>query len=240
MDIFSFKRQQSEITKNRRTATTEKKRKSNAEEVLRYAVEKPEIKRIIVWGELDFKVFQASLDKASLIKEQGNWLFKNGNYKEAVLKYYEAIDYIPNHIFKQVGLEEYERFKLSIITNLVICFFKLCDYSATQLQCEEGLKLYPDNVKLKYYYGLAIAEQQQYDRAITVLKQALRLDPGNSEISNRIQLILDQKNSSYQGMKGIFLHAKEPNSYSTYLVLGGLMITSALVGFYLYKQRKAN
>lgn len=236
MDILSFKRGHSETTSPNRSPITEKRKKSDAEEITNLPVEKQNV----LGTEMTKTDFLEALDKAILIKEEGNAFFRNGEYKEAVLKYYEAIDYVVNHASKQIGLEEYEKFKLSIITNLVMCFYKSGDYSATQLQCEEGFKLYPENIKLKFYYGLALAKQQNYNRAIQALNEALRLDPSNSEISSTIHLLQQEMRSTHQEMQGIFSQKEKLRSYKKYWILGGIITTTAIAGLYLYKRRRSN
>lgn len=240
MDIFSFKREHSETTSPNRSPITEKRKSSDAEEISSHPVEKSEANESVLGSKIAVTDFLGALDKAVLIKEEGNTLFRNGEYKEAVFKYYEAIDYVSNHVSKQIGLEEYEKFKLSIITNLVMCFYKSGDYSATQLQCEEGFKLYPENIKLRFYYGLALAKQQNYDKAIYALNQALRLDPSNSEISSAIHSLQQEMRSTHQEMQGIFSQKEKLKSYKKYWILGGIITTTAFAGLYLYKRRRSN
>lgn len=104
-------------------------------------------------SENELEEIQKILDFALRLKQEGNEKFKCQEYLEAVQKYNEAIDAAPAGLFKKHLKDDYEKFKLSIITNLALTFIKGQYWDHARCQSEEGLKMYPSNAKLKYYLG---------------------------------------------------------------------------------------
>lgn len=147
---------------------------------------------------------KAKLDKAVSLKEAGNGFFRNQDYNEAIQKYIESIETVPKELFETHYSEDYSKLKLAIITNMCICFYKLKNYQATVLQCEEGLKMFPMNVKLRYILGGVLGDIEDFEKALAVLKDAKVLDPGNRDVIERIKNISQLRKQYKLKMKEMF------------------------------------
>lgn len=147
---------------------------------------------------------KARLQIAYQLKDAGNALFRQQDYNSAIQKYIETIEAVPRELFANCFNEEYDKLKLAVITNLSICFGRSKNNEAAVLQCKEGLKIYPNNVKLLYILGVALGDSQEYDQAIEVLKIAKVLDPANREVLEKIKAIGLVKKEYNLKMKEMF------------------------------------
>ena len=154
--------------------------------------------------ELELKELGLRLLRANELKEYGNFLFRNQDYNNAIQKYIESIEAIPRDLFINNFITEYNKLKLSIITNLSICFAKSKNNEAAILQCKEGLKIFPDNVKLRYILGGVFGDIQEYDESLKVLKEAKELDSNNRDVIERIKNISKAKKEYNDKMKEMF------------------------------------
>ena len=136
--------------------------------------------------------------------EQGNSLYRSLNYEGAIQVYISAIESAPKELFTKHFISDYSKLKLAIITNLANCFLKSKNFEATVLQCEEGLKIFPENVKIRYIQGTALSEIQEYDKALTVLREAKTLEPSNREVLEKINLVIQAKKEYNSKMKEMF------------------------------------
>ncbi|CAG9310115.1 unnamed protein product [Blepharisma stoltei] len=152
----------------------------------------------------ELEEIQKILQNALAIKDQGNEKFKNKDYNEAIKKYNEAIDAAPQGLFKRHLKEEYEKFKLSIINNLTLTFVRAEYWEYAKMQSEEGLKLFPNNPKLKYYLGASLCQLGEYDKAIKVLKQAKNLEPNNKDVTKKLEDAIKAKNDYDAEMRKMF------------------------------------
>lgn len=88
------------------------------------------------------------------LKEEGNLLYKNKNYSEAIKKYEEALGYVEQFMLKEkpndVEWNEYNELKLPILFNYSLCKFYLNDYYTCIEHCNKILEFQADNVKARF------------------------------------------------------------------------------------------
>lgn len=100
-------------------------------------------------------------------KEEGNELFKNGKYPEAVAAYTEAIKRLPT--------------EHTAYSNRAAAYLKLCAYNDALKDAEKCLELKPDFVKAHARKGHSYFWTKQYHRALKAYDDGLKLDPQNME-----------------------------------------------------------
>lgn len=154
--------------------------------------------------ELEQKALRTRLDHANILKEQGNLFFKQQNYVKAGEFYLSAIEQVPESSYNNYLKEDYLKFKLTIMTNLSMCFLKNKQYNLAQIQSKEGLKQFPLNVKLRYILGCALGESEDLESSLQVLKDAKDLDPSNREIREKIETYTKKLSDYKSKMKEMF------------------------------------
>ena len=150
------------------------------------------------------KELNSRLQVAYTLKEEGNRLFRNQEYNNAIQKYIDTIEAVPRELFQGFFKFEYNKLKLAVITNLSICFVKSKNYEAAVLQCKEGLKIFPNNVKLLYILGGALGDAQEYEQALEILKIAKSLEPSNRDVVERMKSISESKKEYNSKMREMF------------------------------------
>ena len=111
------------------------------------------------------------VQEAIKIKEEGNNLFRNGKYEEAIKKYYEAIEEIKTTIDKDKYKNELDDVERTCRLNIANCKLKTKDYDGVINECSIVL----ENKKcFKGYYrmGLALMNKNKYDKAYRYLDNA--------------------------------------------------------------------
>jgi len=106
---------------------------------------------------------------AQQLKEQGNALVQAGKFKDAIVKYQAAIEIDPD--------------QPAFHSNLAHCYFKLKRWPEQEAAARQCLAI--DATFIKGYYRLATAlkMQDKYDEALEVLGKALKIDPGNVDLT---------------------------------------------------------
>ena len=150
------------------------------------------------------KSLKVRLDEANLIKEVGNSFFKQQDYTKATEFYLKAIDKAPENQYLFYFKEDHSKFKLAIMTNLSMCFLKNKQFNLAVLQCKEGLKQFPLNVKLRYIMGNALGEAGEYEDALLALNSAKDIDPCNKDVREKISLYAKAFAEYKKQMKDMF------------------------------------
>ncbi|XP_014250313.1 stress-induced-phosphoprotein 1 isoform X2 [Cimex lectularius] len=131
----------------------------------------PEVKALLSDAEKKLKEAEkrAYIDpvKAEEAKEQGNQLFKDGNYAEAIKFYTEAIKRNPDD----------SRY----YSNRAACYTKLAAFDLGLKDCESCLTLDPKFIKGWIRKGKILQGMGQHSKAISAYQKALDIDPVNSE-----------------------------------------------------------
>ncbi|XP_006900073.1 PREDICTED: sperm-associated antigen 1 [Elephantulus edwardii] len=123
------------------------------------------------------------------LKNQGNELFKSGQFSEAALKYSAAIAQL-----ESAGSESAD--DLSILySNRAACYLKEGNCSGCIQDCNRALELHPFSVKPLLRRAMAYETLEQYRKAYVDYKTVLQIDCGiqiaNDSINRITRLLLD-------------------------------------------------
>ncbi|KAK6248162.1 hypothetical protein QUC31_019727 [Theobroma cacao] len=123
---------------------------------------------------------EKALAQANDAKMEGNKLFGNGQYEEALLQYEIAL---------QVAAEMPTSVEIRSIchSNRAVCFLKLGKYEETIKECTKALELNPSYIKALVRRGEAHEKLQHYEEAIADMKKILELDPSNDQARKAIR-----------------------------------------------------
>ncbi|NXX67486.1 TOM34 protein, partial [Spizella passerina] len=114
----------------------------------------------------------AGMERARVLKEEGNELVKKGNHKKAVEKYTESL---------KLNKE------CATYTNRALCYLSLKQYKEAAQDCTEALKLDPKNVKALYRRAQALKELKDYKSSIADIKSLLKTEPKNTAALRLLQ-----------------------------------------------------
>ncbi|PWA95021.1 Tetratricopeptide-like helical [Artemisia annua] len=112
-------------------------------------------------------------------KVEGNKLFGEGLYDEALLKYDHAIQLAPE-------MSASAEIRAICHNNRATCFFKLEKYEDSVKECTKALELNPTYMKPLLRKAEAHEKLENYDDAITALKKIVELDPSNHQARRTI------------------------------------------------------
>lgn len=119
----------------------------------------------------DEKMFQA-------LKEEGNQLVKDKNYKDAISKYNECL--------------KINSKACAIYTNRALCYLKLGQFEEAKLDCDKALQIDSKNVKASYRLELAQKGLENCQERVADPSQVVLLSPDSSEAARH----LDTKNDT--------------------------------------------
>ncbi|NWZ09447.1 TOM34 protein, partial [Agelaius phoeniceus] len=114
----------------------------------------------------------AGMERARVLKEEGNELVKKGNHKKAVEKYTESL---------KLNKE------CATYTNRALCYLSLKQYKEAAQDCTEALRLDPKNVKALYRRAQALKELKDYKSSIADIKSLLKTEPKNTAALRLLQ-----------------------------------------------------
>ncbi|KAK7321630.1 hypothetical protein VNO77_32458 [Canavalia gladiata] len=130
--------------------------------------------------ELDSK---EKIEVAGRKKEEGNVLFKSGNYRRALKKYDKAADFVSED--GSFGDEEQKLAKVVRVScwlNGAACSLKLNDFPGAIKLCSQVLDVEFCNAKALYRRAEAYIETGDFLLADVDIKKALEVDPQNREV----------------------------------------------------------
>lgn len=119
------------------------------------------------------------LSQMNEAKVEGNKLFGEGLYDEALLKYDHAIQLAPE-------MSSSAEIRAICHNNRATCFFKLEKYEDSVKECTKALELNPTYMKPLLRKAEAHEKLENYDDAIAVLKKIQELDPSNHQARRTI------------------------------------------------------
>nr|XP_009935834.1 PREDICTED: sperm-associated antigen 1 [Opisthocomus hoazin] len=133
---------------------------------------------------------------AASLKNEGNELFKSGQFGEAVLRYSEAIECV-------TGLGEQSPDDLSILySNRAACYLKEGNCSDCIQDCNRALELQPFSLKPLLRRAMANESMEQYRQAYVDYKTVLQIDSSiqaANDSANRItKTLIDQDGPSWR------------------------------------------
>lgn len=122
---------------------------------------------------------QKLLAEMNEAKVEGNKLFGDGLYEEALLKYDYAIQLAPE-------MPSLAEIRSICHNNRATCFFKLEKYEESITECKKALELNPSYMKALLRKAEAHEKLENFEDAITELKKVVELDPSNKQAKGRI------------------------------------------------------
>ncbi|XP_026519180.1 sperm-associated antigen 1 isoform X2 [Terrapene carolina triunguis] len=133
---------------------------------------------------------------AAKLKSEGNELFKNGQFGEAVLRYSEAIENVIN-----LGVQS--RDDLSILySNRAACYLKEGNCSDCIQDCNRALELHPFSLKPLLRRAMAYESMERYRQAYVDYKMVLQIDSGiqaaNDSVNRITRTLIDQDGPSWR------------------------------------------
>lgn len=105
------------------------------------------------------------MERAKVLKEEGNELVKKGNHKKAIEKYSESLSF--------------SNLESATYSNRALCHLVLNQYKEAVKDCSEALKLDGKNVKAFYRRAQAYKALKDYRSSLTDLSSLLQIEPMN-------------------------------------------------------------
>jgi tetratricopeptide (TPR) repeat protein len=144
------------------------------------------------------KLDETIVGQVTKIKEEGNTLFKQNKYEDAIKKYYEAIQEIKTSTDKDKYKNELNELEKQCRLNIVNCKLKTKDYDGVINECSIVLE---NNKCFKAYYrmGLALFHKKKYDKAFRYLDNANAI--GNQSEKSAVEPHLKECKEKLDEMK---------------------------------------
>ncbi|XP_062074567.1 uncharacterized protein LOC133778602 [Humulus lupulus] len=128
----------------------------------------------------DDELNQKSLAQANDVKLEGNQLYSNGQFEEALSKYELALQLAPE-------MTSSVEIRSTCHSNRAICYLKLGKYEETVKECTKALELNPSYIKALLRRGEAHEKLDHFEEAIADMKKILELDPSNDQARKSIR-----------------------------------------------------
>lgn len=185
------------------SALDKKKTSSNQENIGFNNPEEKEESIIILKDEEQERssIFETRLERAENRKAQGNALFKDRKYKEAMIKYRHGLYhcYFDEMSFNFELLENHReqvnKVRLPLLLNLLQCVLKeyVDDLKDIGFECaNQALKIEENNSKALYRRGLLYDKIGDTDKAKADLIKAAKSDPNSVEIRKQLTSVISK------------------------------------------------
>ncbi|XP_026731290.1 protein unc-45 homolog B [Trichoplusia ni] len=112
------------------------------------------------------------IDEAETYKNKGNEAFKNENYEEAISLYSKAIDLA----------EKESRDLATYLKNRAAAYLKTKDYEKVIKDCDEAIRIVPEDPKALFRRSQALESLQRYEEAYRDAKTIFTVDPTNKAV----------------------------------------------------------
>lgn len=181
-----------------------------------------------------------SLDKlkeVQILKEEGNLLFKDKQYTSAARKYYEALDRISHCHGDSDRSNSFGQIQDALCVSIAQALYFSGKYEEVIQHCRRYCK---DNAKVKFWHALSLYETQQYEKSIAVMKEAIKLEPNNNMLLEKLKEIkLKYQEKLSEESTIIQLEQKESSKGKIIKwALVGLALAGIGLGIYYIKKRK--
>uniref|UniRef100_H3D679 Peptidyl-prolyl cis-trans isomerase D n=1 Tax=Tetraodon nigroviridis TaxID=99883 RepID=H3D679_TETNG len=154
-------------------------------------------------SDISLKDVDQVLSVAEEVKNVGNQLFKNQDWKTAVKKYSKALRYLEASRDQLEDEEEEEKLQqkleptaLSCYLNTAACNLKLQLWQDALDSCNQALELNKTNTKALFRRAQAWQGLKEYSQAMVDLKKAQAISPEDKAIGNemkRVQLKIQEE-----------------------------------------------
>jgi len=144
------------------------------------------------------KIAGAEKDKA-----EGNALFKQQKFEEALALYKSALDFL-SYFYSDEEKKETHALKLSCNLNAAAASVKLSQWKDAIKYADDALALDDVSVKALWRKGQALRGRGDTDDAKDVIIKAIRLDAKNKSLRTELDLIKKDEAANKQKQKGLF------------------------------------
>ncbi|XP_018326753.1 peptidyl-prolyl cis-trans isomerase D-like [Agrilus planipennis] len=134
---------------------------------------------------------------ASMIKNSGNFYYKNKQFYDAHRKYKKAIRYIEYLEKKKLPFNEKEAHSVKVTSMLNFAAVKLKKgkHLDALKVCNKILSINPDDRKALFRRAQARVGLKEYDEALNDLKNLLKLYPKEKEVINELENVMKLKSN---------------------------------------------
>ncbi|CAE7705884.1 UPS4 [Symbiodinium sp. CCMP2592] len=191
------------------------------ESLLKCFCSEEEERDIIAWNKENeharSDVFEFRLEEADKLREEGNQLFKTGDFATARQRYYGAIWHLDFDIGQQWNLMDHHQLdlntrKLKVISNICGAYLKEKDWVNTKKAADIGLRhmekaaLTDNDSKGKFLYRKGFANLQRgfAEDAVEALKQADALIPGDRQLRSALKEASELQKTDRQKAKDVW------------------------------------
>ncbi|XP_054841223.1 sperm-associated antigen 1 [Eublepharis macularius] len=133
---------------------------------------------------------------AATLKAEGNALFKNGQFGEAILKYSEAIENV-----SKSGIQSPEDVSI-LYSNRAACYLKEGNCVDCIQDCNRALELHPYSLKPLLRRAMAYESMERYRQAYVDYKTLLQINSGiqaaNDSVNRITRTLIDQDGPSWR------------------------------------------
>jgi len=130
------------------------------------------------------------VEKSTKLKDEGNILFNNGKFAEALSLYEEAISY--NRKAEKTA---------AIFTNKAACLIKLGKFHEALQAAQSAKSLDPRWIKAYLREAQAYGELNEFGDSAASYFEALKLDSSNKDIKNMFDQMVEQGKIHHQKQK---------------------------------------
>ncbi|XP_028783410.1 tetratricopeptide repeat protein 1 isoform X1 [Neltuma alba] len=123
---------------------------------------------------------QKALAQANDAKLEGNKLFGDARFEEALSKYELALQIAPD-------MPSSVEVRSICHSNRAVCFMKLGKYEDTIKECTKALELNPAYLKALVRRGEAHEKLEHFEEAIADMKKIIEIDPSNDQARRTIR-----------------------------------------------------
>ncbi|XP_073509281.1 peptidyl-prolyl cis-trans isomerase FKBP8-like [Phyllobates terribilis] len=130
-------------------------------------------------------------------RECGNFHFEREEYRSAMHSYSQALTILTPTTADPLSSDEEEEIRehrVKCLNNLAATQLKLHHYDDVLNSCNAVLEMDIDNAKALYRKGKVLSERGDYEEAMSVLKQALQLEPTTKAIHAELSKLVRRQN----------------------------------------------
>ncbi|PWA18747.1 hypothetical protein CCH79_00005555 [Gambusia affinis] len=143
-------------------------------------------------SDIDFKDLDKVVSTAEDVKNIGNVMFKNQDWRTAVRKYKKALRYLDmsgNLVENEEEHRKLEPTAVSCFLNMAACKLKLQLWQEALESCNEALELNQENTKALFRRAQAWQGLKEYNKALVDLKKAQGIAPEDKAIINEMKKV---------------------------------------------------
>eukprot|EP01137_Pigoraptor_chileana_P014175 Opistho-2@68503 len=151
---------------------------------------------------------------ASILKDDANTLFKEGNFDGALRKYHEALMHVlhtTSDISRSYGerMSDSERDQINDLivacyANLAMCLSKKGRWDRVVINCNKALEIQPNHAKALYRRAVAYIELGEIFKAESDLAAAGRAAPEEPAIRHELRRIAAMQSRSEEQAKQMY------------------------------------